>query len=191
VVFKISKGYRGRNKNVYKLARDRVHHALLSQYRDRKLKKRNMRRLFQLQVNAGTRQFGMAYSQFTFGLQQENIRLNRKILADLAVNEPYTFKAIVDHVKDVIEWKDVNANRIGPEDVVAPPVWGNEEELAKMDPQLSHESGLERMREYTYASSLHGKKLDADIKIKEIVEPPTKRELIRRKQIAKKRNKLD
>ena len=73
--------------------------ALQYAYRDRKAKKRDFRGLWIQQINAGTREHGIGYSEFISGLKDENIQLNRKMLADLAQNEPYSFKALVDTVK--------------------------------------------------------------------------------------------
>ena len=73
--------------------------ALQYAYRDRKAKKRDFRGLWIQQINAGTREHGIGYGEFISGLKDENIQLNRKMLADLAQNEPYSFKALVDVVK--------------------------------------------------------------------------------------------
>lgn len=98
-VLKQAKGYFGRRKNVWTVAKNAVDKAMLYAYRDRKTKKRNFRSLWIMRINAGTRQYGMSYSQFMGGLKSANIDLNRKVLADLAMNHPAAFKAIVDKVK--------------------------------------------------------------------------------------------
>jgi large subunit ribosomal protein L20 len=98
-VFKLAKGFYGRSKNCFRIAVNRVEKALAYAYRGRKLKKRNFRRLWILQTSAACRLHGMCYSQFIYGLQKENIKLNRKMLASLAVTEPYSFWALVEHVK--------------------------------------------------------------------------------------------
>ncbi|HSJ12732.1 MAG TPA: 50S ribosomal protein L20 [Gillisia sp.] len=98
-VLKQAKGYFGRRKNVWTVAKNAVDKAMLYAYRDRKTKKRNFRSLWIIRINAGTRQYGMSYSQFMGGLKSANIDLNRKVLADLAMNHPDAFKAIVDKVK--------------------------------------------------------------------------------------------
>jgi len=90
-----AKGYWGRRKNVYTVAKNAVEKALLYQYRDRKVRKREFRKLWIARINAATRQNGTTYSKFIHGLKQNNIDINRKMLADLAVNDPDTFAAIV------------------------------------------------------------------------------------------------
>lgn len=98
-ILKQAKGYFGRRKNVYTVAKNAVEKAMLYAYRDRKNNKRNFRSLWIQRINAGARQHGMSYSQFMGKLKANNIELNRKVLADLAMNNPQAFKAIVDKVK--------------------------------------------------------------------------------------------
>jgi large subunit ribosomal protein L20 len=98
-VLKLAKGYFGRRKNVWTVAKNAVDKAMLYAYRDRKTKKRNFRSLWIIRINAGARLHGMSYSQFMGGVKANNIDLNRKVLADLAMNHPDAFKAIVDKVK--------------------------------------------------------------------------------------------
>lgn len=98
-ILRLAKGFRGRAKNCIRIARERVEKSLQYAYRDRKNKKREMRRLWITRINAGTRQYGVRYSDLIHGLQQENIQVNRKMLSELAMNEPYSFKALVDQVK--------------------------------------------------------------------------------------------
>jgi large subunit ribosomal protein L20 len=98
-ILKQAKGYFGRRKNVYTVAKNAVEKAMLYAYRDRKNNKRNFRSLWIQRINAGARQHGMSYSQFMGKLKANNIELNRKVLADLAMNNPEAFKAIVDKVK--------------------------------------------------------------------------------------------
>lgn len=98
-VLKQAKGYFGRRKNVWTVAKNAVEKAMLYAYRDRKTKKRNFRSLWIQRINAGARQYGMSYSQFMGALKKNDIELNRKVLADLALNHPEAFKAIVDKVK--------------------------------------------------------------------------------------------
>lgn len=98
-VLKQAKGYFGRRKNVWTVAKNAVEKAMLYAYRDRKTKKRNFRSLWIQRINAGARQYGMSYSQFMGALKKNEIELNRKVLADLALNHPEAFKAIVDKVK--------------------------------------------------------------------------------------------
>jgi large subunit ribosomal protein L20 len=98
-ILKQAKGYFGRRKNVYTVAKNAVEKAMLYAYRDRKNNKRNFRSLWIQRINAGARLHGMSYSQFMGKLKANNIELNRKVLADLAMNNPEAFKAIVDKVK--------------------------------------------------------------------------------------------
>ena len=95
---KLAKGYFGRRKNVWTVAKNAVEKGLLYAYRDRKVKKRNFRALWIQRINAGAREHGMSYSQFMGAVHKKNIELNRKVLADLAMNHPTAFKAIVDKV---------------------------------------------------------------------------------------------
>jgi large subunit ribosomal protein L20 len=98
-VLKQAKGYFGRRKNVYTVAKNAVEKGLSYAYRDRKNKKRTFRQLWIARINAGVRQYDMSYSVFISKLAKNNIQLNRKTLADLAMNHPEAFKAIVDSVK--------------------------------------------------------------------------------------------
>ena len=98
-VLKAAKGYFGRRKNVHRVAKNAVEKAMQYAYRDRKNKKRTFRALWIQRINAGTRQYGMSYSQFMGKIHTNGIQLNRKVLADLAMNNPQAFKAIVDKVK--------------------------------------------------------------------------------------------
>ncbi|CAM1348194.1 MULTISPECIES: 50S ribosomal protein L20 [Tenacibaculum] len=98
-ILKAAKGYFGRRKNVYTVAKNAVEKAMTYAYRDRKNNKRNFRSLWIQRINAGARQFGMSYSQFMGKVKANNIELNRKVLADLAMNNPEAFKAIVEKVK--------------------------------------------------------------------------------------------
>lgn len=98
-VLKQAKGYFGRRKNVYTVAKNAVEKGLTYAYRDRKQKKRNFRALWIQRINAGCREHGMSYSQFMGLLGKSEIKLNRKVLADLAMNDPAAFKAVVDAVK--------------------------------------------------------------------------------------------
>ncbi|KAK4488117.1 hypothetical protein RD792_003859 [Penstemon davidsonii] len=111
-VFKLAKGFRGRAKNCIRIARERVEKALQYSYRDRRNKKRDMRSLWIQRINAGTRDHGVCsllsslnfylhyytvnYGNFMHGLMKENIQLNRKVLSELSMHEPYSFKALVD-----------------------------------------------------------------------------------------------
>ena len=94
-----AKGYFGRRKNVWTVAKNAVEKGLTYAYRDRKNKKRTFRALWIQRINAGARLHGMSYSQFMGKVKNANIELNRKVLADLVMNHPEAFKAIVDKVK--------------------------------------------------------------------------------------------
>ena len=98
-ILKQAKGYFGRRKNVYTVAKNAVEKAMSYAYRDRKNNKRNFRSLWITRINAGARQYGMSYSQFMGKIKVNNIELNRKVLADLAMNNPEAFKAIVEKIK--------------------------------------------------------------------------------------------
>ncbi len=97
-ILKLTKGYFGARKNVYTVAKNTWEKGQLYAYRDRRNKKRNFRKLWILRINAATRQYGMSYSQFMGKLNKKEIKINRKVLADLAVNHPDAFKAVFDAV---------------------------------------------------------------------------------------------
>ena len=96
---KQAKGYFGRRKNVWTVAKNAVEKAMTYAYRDRRTKKRNFRSLWIARINAGARMHGMSYSEFMGKVKAKDIELNRKVLADLAMNHPEAFKAIVEKVK--------------------------------------------------------------------------------------------
>eukprot|EP00897_Mesotaenium_endlicherianum_P009982 jgi/Mesen1/9011/ME000563S08326 len=95
-ILKLAKGFRGRSKNCIRIARQSVEKALQYAYRDRRNKKRDMRGLWIQRINAGTREHGVKYGEFINGLNHENVQLNRKVLSELAMHEPYSFKSLVD-----------------------------------------------------------------------------------------------
>ncbi|PPR63032.1 MAG: 50S ribosomal protein L20 [Alphaproteobacteria bacterium MarineAlpha4_Bin2] len=95
-VLKQAKGSRGRSKNTFRAAIQRIEKDLQYAYRDRRTRKRNFRALWIQRINAGTRAHGVTYSQFMNGMKKAGIELDRKVLADLAVREPGAFKALVD-----------------------------------------------------------------------------------------------
>jgi len=97
-VLKSAKGYWGRRSNVWTVAKNAVEKGLSYAYRDRKVKKRDFRKLWIQRINAGARLEGMSYSEFMGKVKKSNIDLNRKVLADLAMNHPDAFKAIVKKV---------------------------------------------------------------------------------------------
>mgnify|MGYP001495931764 FL=1 len=96
---KLAKGYFGRRKNVWTVSKNAVEKGLTYAYRDRKNKKRTFRALWIQRINAGVRQHGLSYSEFMGKVNAKGIELNRKVLADLAMNNPEAFKAVVDAVK--------------------------------------------------------------------------------------------
>ncbi len=98
-VMKQAKGYFGRRKNVWTVAKNAVEKAMVYSYRDRKNKKRNFRALWIQRINAGAREHGMSYSAFMGKLNASGIDLNRKVLADLAMNHPEAFKAVIEKLK--------------------------------------------------------------------------------------------
>ena len=98
-VLNLAKGYWGSRSKVFTIAKNTVEKGLQYAYRDRKVKKREFRGLWIQRINAGARQYGISYSQFIGKLANKNVGLNRKVLADLAMNHPEAFKAVVDLVK--------------------------------------------------------------------------------------------
>ena len=98
-LLKKTKGYWGRRKNVLTVAKNTYEKGLLYAYRDRKTNKRNFRSLWIARINAGIRPLGMSYSEFIGKLNAKKLQINRKVLADLALNNPDAFKAIVESVK--------------------------------------------------------------------------------------------
>jgi len=98
-IIKAAKGYRGRNKNVFTVAIERVEKGLQYAYRDRRAKKREFRKLWIQRINAAARLSGLTYSTFMNGLSRAGIELDRKVLADIAVHEPVAFKSLVDQAQ--------------------------------------------------------------------------------------------
>ena len=98
-ILNLAKGYWGSRSKVYTVAKNTVEKGLQYAFRDRKVKKREFRGLWIQRINAASRQYGISYSQFIGKLLTKNIGLNRKVLADLAMNDPEAFKAIVEAVK--------------------------------------------------------------------------------------------
>jgi len=104
-VLKLAKGFRGRAKNCFRIAIEKVEKALRYAYRDRRNRKRDFRALWIQRINAAVREHGLIYSQFINGLNLANIDLDRKMLADLAVREPEAFTSVVNQVKKALESK--------------------------------------------------------------------------------------
>ncbi len=98
-VLKAAKGYWGRRKNTIRVAKQAVEKAMQYAYRDRRRKKRNFRSLWIQRINAGVRAEGLTYSKFVHGLAKSKISIDRKVLADIAYNNPETFKSIVKKVQ--------------------------------------------------------------------------------------------
>jgi len=98
-LFKLTKGQFGRRSNVWTVAKNSWEKGQTYAYRDRKVKKRNFRALWIQRINAGVRMHGMSYSAFMGKIHAKGIDVNRKVLADLAMNHPEAFKAIIDAVK--------------------------------------------------------------------------------------------
>lgn len=98
-MMKYAKGYFGRKKNVWTVAKNQIEKSWLYAYRDRRNRRRAFRRLWIQRINAGVRQYDMSYSTFIGQLNKSEVELNRKVLADLAMNHPEAFKAVVDAVK--------------------------------------------------------------------------------------------
>ncbi|MDP4289722.1 MAG: 50S ribosomal protein L20 [Bacteroidota bacterium] len=98
-ILKLTRGYFGRRNNVWTVAKNTWEKGQQFAYRDRRAKKRNFRNLWIIRINAGVRQFGLSYSAFMGLIHKNNIEINRKTLADLAMNNPEAFKAVVEKVK--------------------------------------------------------------------------------------------
>lgn len=101
-VLKQAKGYRGRTKNVYRVAVQQVEKSLQYAYRDRRVRKRNFRSLWIQRINAGAREHGLTYSQFMNGMRKAGIELDRKVLADIAVREPEAFKSLAEQAQSAL-----------------------------------------------------------------------------------------
>ena len=98
-----AKGYRGRAKNCFRVAVERVEKGLQYAYRDRRARKRNFRALWIQRINAAVREHDLVYSQFMAGLKYAGIELDRKVLSELAISEPASFKAIAEQAKAALE----------------------------------------------------------------------------------------
>ena len=98
-ILSLASGYRGRSKNNLRLAIERVEKGLQYAYRDRRVKKRAFRRLWIQRINAGAREHGLTYSQFMPGLSRAEIDMDRKVLSELATNEPEAFKSLVEQAQ--------------------------------------------------------------------------------------------
>ncbi|MBQ6258795.1 MAG: 50S ribosomal protein L20 [Lachnospiraceae bacterium] len=101
-VLKLAKGYRGARSKQYRIAKQTVMKALANAYMGRRQKKRQFRALWIARINAAARQNGLSYSKFMYGLKLSEITLNRKVLSDMAVNDPEGFKALCDTAKEKV-----------------------------------------------------------------------------------------
>ena len=98
-----AKGFRGARRRRYRIANETILHAMRYQYRDRRQRKRDFRRLWITRINAGARQHGLSYSRFIHGLKRADVAVERKVLADLAVREPAAFAELVTVAKDALD----------------------------------------------------------------------------------------
>ena len=98
-VLKLAKGFRGRSKNCYRIAKERVEKSLQYAYRDRKVRKRDFRALWIQRINAAVRNYGLIYSEFMNMLSVKNIKIDRKMLSEMAIREPESFKNLVEFVR--------------------------------------------------------------------------------------------
>lgn len=98
-----AKGYRGRNKTCFRIAKERVDKGLEYAYRDRKARKREFRRLWIVRINAAARLSGLSYSQFMHGLKLAGLELDRKVLADMAVGAEQDFAALANTAKEALQ----------------------------------------------------------------------------------------
>jgi large subunit ribosomal protein L20 len=98
-VLEQAKGYWGLKSTNYTYAKEQVEHSLVYAYRDRKNKKRTFRRLWIMRINAGARAHGLSYNQFISGLKAANVELDRKVLSDIAINDPATFAKLAEQAK--------------------------------------------------------------------------------------------
>ncbi|MDD9912893.1 MAG: 50S ribosomal protein L20 [Alphaproteobacteria bacterium] len=102
-ILKMAKGYRGRAKNCFRVAIERVEKGLQYAYRDRRTKKRTFRSLWIQRINAGVREHGLSYSKFMNGLKEANIEMDRKVLAWMAMNDAEGFKSVVEQAKKAVK----------------------------------------------------------------------------------------
>ena len=108
VVLEQASGYRGQRSRLYRKAKEQVTHSFVYSYRDRKARKNEFRRLWIARINAAVRAEGMTYNRFIQGLNLAEVEIDRRMLAELAVNEPAAFKALVEVAKNALP-EDVNA----------------------------------------------------------------------------------
>jgi len=102
-ILKLAKGYRGRSHNCYRIALERVEKALRYAYRDRRNKKRDFRSLWIQRINAAAREHGLTYARFMDGVHKAGIAIDRKVLAEIAVNDAVAFKSVFDQAKKALD----------------------------------------------------------------------------------------
>jgi large subunit ribosomal protein L20 len=102
-VLKLARGYRGRAKDAFRVGVEKVEKGLQYAYRDRRAKKRNFRSLWIQRINAGVREHGLTYSQFMNGIKKAGLEIDRKVLADIAMHEPDSFKLLVDQAQAALK----------------------------------------------------------------------------------------
>ena len=103
VILERASGYRGQRSRLYRKAKEQVTHSLVYAYRDRRQKERQFRALWIARINAGARECGLSYSRFINGLKKANIEMDRRVLADLAMNEKVAFAALAEQAKQALE----------------------------------------------------------------------------------------
>lgn len=192
LVFKLSKGFVGRSRNCFKIARNRVQKALQYSYRDRKVKKRVNRQTFIVQIGNASRIHGVSYSSLMQGLVVNNIHLNRKILADLAVNEPYSFQALTEHVKSTTSPRSTESTResILPSKLQHVPLdWDTFKKYVELHDQIKELEAMsneEAQLDFMLQDSLKAAK---EQNIKDLIDGkytiPTPKHVLRRQQKSK------
>ena len=110
-VLEQAKGYRGTKHSSYRRAKEQVQRSLKYAYRDRRMRKREFRKLWIVRINAGARENGLSYNQFMHGLKLAEIELDRKVLADMAVTDPASFASLVEQAK--ARWRPLAKARLG------------------------------------------------------------------------------
>jgi large subunit ribosomal protein L20 len=98
-ILELAKGFKGKRRTCFRIAKERVMHALRNAYISRKLRKRDFRRLWNIRINAAARARGLPYSRFINGLAKAGVKLNRKMLAEIAIRDPKTFDVLVERAK--------------------------------------------------------------------------------------------
>ena len=112
VVLERASGYRGQRSRLYRKAKEQVTHSLVYSYRDRKKRKGDFRRLWIQRINAAARQNGMTYNRFIQGLKASGVEIDRKVLAELAVNDPATFTALVQTARSHAPAESVESSTV-------------------------------------------------------------------------------